>query len=134
MVLVSGVPAVIERWLAVINDGHTDRLDDLLAHDAVFYSPAVFTPQHGREKTSAYLRAAEQVFGTTDFHYVQMLFGERSAVLEFAAVLDGVTVEGVDMIAWNDEDKITSVKVMVRPLKALQALMPRMAELLAAGQ
>ena len=66
----------------------------------------------------------------TDFHYVEMWFGERSAVLEFAAVLDGVTVEGIDMIHWNDEDKITSVKVMVRPLKALQALMPRMAELL----
>ena len=124
------VPPIIERWLRVINDGRIDELDDLLAEDVVFYSPAVFTPQQGRAKTSSYLRAAEQVFSTTDFHYVQMWFGERSAVLEFAAVLDGVTVEGIDMIHWNDEDKITSVKVMVRPLKALQALMPRMAELL----
>ena len=127
----TAVPPIIERWLRVINDGRIDELDDLLAEDVVFYSPAVFTPQQGRAKTSSYLRAAEQVFSTTDFHYVQMWFGERSAVLEFAAVLDGVTVEGIDMIHWNDEDKITSVKVMVRPLKALQALMPRMAELLA---
>ncbi len=126
----TAVPPIIERWLRVINDGRIDELDDLLAEDAVFYSPAVFTPQQGRAKTSSYLRAAEQVFSTTDFHYVEMWFGERSAVLEFAAVLDGVTVEGIDMIHWNDEDKITSVKVMVRPLKALQALMPRMAELL----
>ena len=71
------------------------------------------------------------MFSTTDFHYVQMWFGEQSAVLEFAAVLDGVTVQGIDMVHWNDEDKITAVKVMVRPLKALQALMPRMAERLA---
>ena len=126
----TAVPPIIERWLRVINDGRIDELDDLLAEDAVFYSPAVFTPQQGRAKTSSYLRAAEQVFSTTDFHYVEMWFGGRSAVLEFAAVLDGVTVEGIDMIHWNDEDKITSVKVMVRPLKALQALMPRMAELL----
>ena len=127
----TAVPPIIERWLRVIKDGRLDELDDLLAEDAVFSSPAVFTPQQGRAKTSSYLRAAEQVFSATDFHYVEMWFGERSAVLEFAAVLDGVTVEGIDMIHWNDEDKITSVKVMVRPLKALQALMPRMAELLA---
>ena len=126
----TAVPPIIERWLRVIKDGRLDELDDLLAEDAVFSSPAVFTPQQGRAKTSSYLRAAEQVFSATDFHYVEMWFGERSAVLEFAAVLDGVTVEGIDMIHWNDEDKITSVKVMVRPLKALQALMPRMAELL----
>jgi hypothetical protein len=131
VVLVTAVPAVIERWLAVVEDGHTEDLDDLLAEDAVFYSPAVFTPQQGREKTSMYLRAAEKVFSTTDFHYVEMWFGERSAVLEFAAVLDGVTVEGIDMVHWNAEDKITSFKVMVRPIKGLQALMPRMAELLA---
>jgi len=60
-----------------------------------------------------------------------MWFGERSAVLEFAAQLDGVTVEGIDMIHWNDADQITSVKVMIRPIKALQTLVPRMAELLA---
>lgn len=126
----NAVPAVVDRWLAVINDGRIDDLDDLLADDVVFYSPAVFTPQQGREKTSAYLRAAEQVFSTADFRYVEMWFGDDSAVLEFAAVLDGVTVQGIDMLHWNDEGKLTSVKVMVRPLKALQALMPRMAELL----
>lgn len=126
----NAVPAVVDRWLAVINGGRIDDLDDLLADDVVFYSPAVFTPQQGREKTSAYLRAAEQVFSTADFRYVEMWFGDDSAVLEFAAVLDGVTVQGIDMLHWNDEGKLTSVKVMVRPLKALQALMPRMAELL----
>lgn len=124
-------PAVIERWLGVIVDGRTAELDEMLAEDAVFYSPAVFTPQQGREKAATYLRAAEKLFSTTDFHYVEMWFGERSAVLEFAAQLDGVTVEGIDMIHWNDADQITSVKVMIRPIKALQTLVPRMAELLA---
>lgn len=131
MGLVTAVPPVIERWLGVITEGRTAELDELLAEDAVFYSPAVFTPQQGRNKASAYLRAAEQLFSTTDFHYVEMWFGDRSAVLEFAAQLDGVTVEGIDMIHWNDADQITAVKVMVRPIKALQTLMPRMAELLA---
>ena len=123
-------PPVIERWLGVIVDGHTAELDDMLAEDAVFYSPAVFAPQHGRAKTAAYLRAAEQMFSNTGFHYVDMWFGDGSAVLEFAAEIDGITVEGIDLIRWNTEDKITSVKVMIRPIKALQAVVSRMAEIL----
>ena len=115
-------PPVIERWLGVIVDGHTAELDDMLAEDAVFYSPAVFAPQHGRAKTAAYLRAAEQMFSNTGFHYVDMWFGDGSAVLEFAAEIDGITVEGIDLI--------TSVKVMIRPIKALQAVVSRMAAIL----
>ena len=123
-------PPVIERWLAFIESGHSDDLDEMLAEDAVFYSPAVFTPQRGRVKAAAYLRAADKLFSGKNFRYVGKWFGTNSAVLEFTAELDGLTVEGVDMIQWNDEDKIVAVKVMIRPLKALQALVPKMGELL----
>ena len=80
--------AVIDRWLSVIENGQTSQLDDMLAPDAVFYSPAVFAPQHGREKTAAYLRAAEQMFSGTGFHYVEKWIGPNSAVLHFAAEVD----------------------------------------------
>lgn len=123
-------PPVIERWLQVIENGHIDELDNLLAEDAVFYSPAVFTPQEGCQKAATYLRAASKVFGDTDFHYVEQWYKERSAILEFAATIDGIYVNGVDMIHWNDDGRIVSFKVMLRPLKALQAIMPKMAELL----
>lgn len=125
-------PAVIERWLEVIESGDTAGIDDMLAPDAVFYSPAVFTPQRGRQTAAAYLRAAGRMFAGTDFHYVQQWFGEDSAVLHFAADLDGLSVEGIDMIHWNDDGKIVSIKVMMRPFKGLQAVVGRMAELLAA--
>jgi hypothetical protein len=123
--------SVIERWHQFIDGGH-DRaaLDDLLDDDAVFYSPAVFTPQEGRQKTAMYLLAAAKLFGGTDFHYVEEWVGERSAVLEFAATIDGIYVNGIDMIAWNDDDRIVSFKVMMRPFKGLQVIMPKMAELL----
>lgn len=127
-----GTPPVIERWLRVIESGEMDELDEMLAEDAVFYSPAVFSPQRGRALTAAYLRAAEQMFSGTGFHYVDQWFGENSAVLEFAAEVDGLTVEGIDMIRWNDAGEITSFKVMVRPFKALQGVIGRMAQLLAA--
>ncbi|BBZ11557.1 hypothetical protein MBRA_17520 [Mycobacterium branderi] len=70
------------------------------------------------------------MFGGTDFHYVEQWYKDRSAILEFAATIDGIYVNGIDMIHWNDDGKIVSFKVMLRPLKALQAIIPKMAELL----
>ena len=136
---VTETPPVIVRWLRVIEAGQsanaehlTHELQDMLAQDAVFYSPAVFTPQRGRATAVAYLRAAEHMFADTGFHYVQKWFGADSAVLHFAAEIDGLSVEGIDMIHWNDDGKITSIKVMIRPFKALQGVIGKMAELLAA--
>jgi hypothetical protein len=123
--------SVIERWHQFIGGGHDPSvLEALLDDDAVFYSPAVFSPQEGRKKTAMYLLAAAKLFGGTDFHYVEEWVGERSAVLEFAATIDGIYVNGIDMIAWNDDDRIVSFKVMMRPFKGLQVIMPKMAELL----
>ena len=130
--MTTATPPVIQRWLRVIENWQTADLEDMLAEDAVFYSPAVFTPQRGRATTLAYLRAAEQMFATTNFHYVEKWYGENSAVLHFAADVDGLSVEGIDMIHWNDDGLITSVKVMIRPFKALQGVIGRMAELLSA--
>ena len=123
--------SVIERWHQFIGGGHDPAvLDALLDDDAVFYSPAVFTPQEGRQKTAAYLMAAAKMFGDTDFHYVEEWVGDRSAVLEFAATVDGVYVNGVDLITWNDDGRIVSFKVMMRPFKGLQLVMGKMAQLL----
>jgi ketosteroid isomerase-like protein len=129
---VTATPPVIERWLRVIENGDVAQLDEMLAEDAVFYSPAVFTPQRGRATAVAYLRAAEQMFAGTNFHYVEKWYGPDSAVLHFAADVDGLSVEGIDMIHWNDDQEITSFKVMIRPFKALQGVIGKMAELLAA--
>ena len=123
---------VIDRWLDVIENGQTADLDDMLAEDAVFYSPAVFMPQRGRATAAAYLRAAEHMFAGTGFHYVNKWIDTHSAVLEFAAEVDGISVEGVDILHWNDEGQLTSVKVMIRPFKAIQTVVAKMAELLAA--
>ena len=123
-------PPLIDRWISVIETGRTDDLDALLADDAVFYSPAVFRPQEGKALTSKYLKAAAKVFGDTDFHYVEQWYSERSAILEFAATVNDIYVNGIDMIHWNDDEQIVSFKVMLRPFKGLQAIMAPMAELL----
>jgi hypothetical protein len=123
-------PPLIDRWISIIETGRTDDLDALLADDAVFYSPAVFTPQEGKALTSKYLKAAAKMFDDTDFHYVEQWYSERSAILEFAATVNGIHVNGIDMIHWNDDQQIVAFKVMVRPFKGLQVIMPGMAELL----
>jgi hypothetical protein len=123
-------PPVIARWISIIENGRAAELDALLADEVVFYSPAVFTPQEGRHKTLMYLTAAVKVFGAGDFHYVEHWYKDRSAILEFTATIDGIYVNGIDMIHWNDHEQIVSFKVMLRPLKALQTIIPAMAELL----
>jgi hypothetical protein len=93
----------------------------------------VLAPQEGRDKTAMYLKAAAKLFGGADFRYVGQWYGENSAVLEFVTDIEGIHVNGIDMIAWNDADEIVSFKVMLRPVKALQTVIPRMAELLQAS-
>jgi hypothetical protein len=97
-------------------------LDDLLADDAVFHSPVVHTPQRGKEITKLYLTAAYHVLFDAGFHYVREVVGPSDAVLEFNAEIDGIQIDGVDMIHWNADGRIDDFKVMVRPLKAVNLL------------
>jgi hypothetical protein len=109
-------------------------LDDLLADDVVFHSPVAHTPQRGKTITAQYLAAALQVFGNPGFHYVREVVGRHDAVLEFEVEIDGIAVNGVDMIKWNDDGRIIEFKVMLRPLKAVNLIHQKMAEMLAKRQ
>jgi hypothetical protein len=116
------MPRPIERWHQVVKSRDMRALKDLLAEDVVFVSPVVHTPQAGRAITQAYLQAAMQVLNNDSFHYPNQWYGADSAVLEFECVVEGITVNGIDMIHWNAEGRIDHFKVMVRPLKAVNKL------------
>jgi hypothetical protein len=124
---------ISERWEHIAESGHFDLLDELLADDVVFESPVVHTPQLGRAITKKYLVAAVQVLGSPEFRWVNRWFAERSAVLELETRIDGLTINGVDIIRWNSQGRITHFKVMIRPLKAINALHKAMARQLAAS-
>ena len=125
------LPAALRSWHAVVESRDPALLDDLLADDVVFRSPAVFTPQQGKTVTAHYLSSALAVLGPS-LRYVGEWHDQTSAVLEFEAELDGVYVQGVDMLRWNDDGRLVSFTVMVRPLRGLQKLMELMAQQLAA--
>jgi hypothetical protein len=124
----------IGRWHQLVKQRDVRELDALLAEGAVFLSPVVHTPQVGKAITKAYLAAAFQVFFNPSFRYVREVAGDRDAVLEFEVEIDGVKVNGVDMIKWNDEGRISEFKVMLRPLKAVNLIHQKMAAMLQANQ
>ena len=122
----------IAEWHRLVAHRDMRGLDSILADDAVFHSPVVHMPQAGKALTRAYLAAAFSVLGNDSFRYVREVVGERDAVLEFVAEIEGTHVNGVDMIRWNDQGRIVDFKVMLRPLKAVNLIHQKMAAMLQA--
>jgi hypothetical protein len=127
-------PHPITTWHQLVQASDPSGLDDLLADDAVFVSPIVHTPQRGKALAKAYLSAAFQVFFNPGFRYVREIIGPSDAMLEFETEIDGVLVNGVDIIRWNDAGQVIEFKVMIRPLKAVNLIHERMGAMLAAAQ
>ncbi len=120
----------IARWHDYMRAPTPERLAALLHDDCVFQSPAVHTPQKGKALTMKYLLAAAQVLGGESFRYVGEWRAERSAVLEFECEVDGKYVNGVDIISWDEDGLVIGFKVMIRPIKAFDAVVPKMAAVL----
>ena len=125
-------PSPLAAWHQIVRDGNGGGIAALLADDVVFHSPVVHTPQLGKRITTHYLMAAVHVFFNPSFRYVREVVGERDAVLEFETTVDGIVVNGVDLIHWNAEGRISDFKVMVRPMKAMNKVWEKMAAMLAA--
>jgi hypothetical protein len=120
----------LATWHQIVRTRDASRLATLLADDVVFHSPVVHTPQRGKAITLQYLSAAMRVFLGDSFHYVREFSDDHAAVLEFRVEIDGISVNGVDMLTWNDAGQLVEFKVMLRPLKAVQLIHQKMATLL----
>lgn len=127
---------LIDAWHDILARGDLPALRELLAEDACFHSPVVHRPQAGRETTTLYLGAAMRIFAGSEFRYVREIIGAHDAALEFNATLDGIEINGIDLIHWNAYGRIDDFKVMIRPWKAIEKVREKMAamlEALAAG-
>lgn len=122
----------LTTWHHLVETRDVRGLEALLDDDAVFLSPVVHTPQRGRRLTTAYLSAAFHVFFNPSFRYVREIVGPSDAMLEFETEIDGILVNGVDIIRWNEAGRIVEFKVMLRPLKAIQWVQQQMAQRLQA--
>ncbi len=121
---------VLTRWHSFVQTQDPAILSKLIADDAVFHSPVVHTPQVGKQLCMMYLMGAMQVFSEGTFEYVGQWDCPDGAVLEFNSVVDGITINGVNVIRWNDDQQIVDFKVLVRPLKGVNLLHQKMKAML----
>ena len=116
-------------WHDMIGSLDMSRLNEIIADDCVFHSPIVHSPQEGKELTILYLTGAANVFND-DFHYVKEVVTQRHAVLEFSCEVEGILINGVDIMTFDDDGKIIEFKVMIRPLKAINLMHQKMKAML----
>ena len=121
---------LIQKWHEVLKNDDQGLLENLIADDAIFSSPVVFTPMEGKEITLMYLSAAGQSFNMEKFQYTKEIHDGMHSVLEFETYIDEISVNGVDIIEWNEDGKIVNFKVMIRPFKAVQKVQQKMVEAL----
>lgn len=127
----TGYEPNLQGWFDYMMGGHDrGRLLEMLHDDVVFRSPVVHTPQEGKAITFAYLSAAENTLGNGSFKYTKVFDCGDKAVLEFESEMDGIHINGIDMIEWDADGKIVDFKVMVRPLKAIQTVHAAMGKML----
>ena len=121
---------LIYKWHEVIDTDDFNALENIIANNAIFSSPVVFTPMEGKKITMMYLHAAGQSFNMDKFKYTREIHDGMNSVLEFETYIDDISVNGVDMIEWDKEGKISNFKVMIRPYKAVQKVQEKMVEAL----
>ncbi len=110
----------IARWHELVEKQDISIFDDIFHDDCVFYSPLVFQPKEGKALTKQFLMAAARMFNDADhFTYVKEVIDENSAVLVFHSKIDGIFIEGIDMITWDENGLITEFKVFIRPMKGI---------------
>lgn len=122
MIDCDGLPPAVALWERIARNRDLRLIDDLLADDVVFESPVLHTPQVGRALTKQYLAAAITVLSGPEAQYVNRWTADRSAVLELQTNVNGLVVNVIDIITWNDDNRVTHFKVFARPIRALQAL------------
>jgi hypothetical protein len=123
---------IIDQWHHVAQSGDFTDLDTMIHDDAVFESPIIHTPQRGKAITIQYLTAAVMTLKSPSSQFVGEWSGDKSVVVEFKSEIEGITINGIDMISFDETGRITHFKVMVRPLKAMNLLHRKMGEMLAA--
>jgi hypothetical protein len=111
----------LAAWHQFVATGNTDLLPPLLSEHIVFRSPFVQSPIPGSAATLLVLTTVAQIFENFRYHR-EFLAGSHDAALEFSASIGKWQLKGVDLIRFDAEGKMLEFEVMVRPIKALQAL------------
>jgi hypothetical protein len=94
--------------------------DELFSEDVVFRSPVVFKPYEGRDALVGLLGAVARVF--EDFRYTDQIENGDVAALLFRARVGDREVDGLDLLRFDGDGRISELMVMVRPMSGMHAL------------
>lgn len=107
-----------------VESGDSARIEAQLADDVVFRSPAVHKPYEGRQATSVILRAVIRVL--EEFRYTRVVEGPTDQVLMFEARVGDRQIEGADFLHLDEQGRVDDLRVMIRPLSGLNAVVEAM--------
>ncbi len=108
-------------WHAFVATGNHDLLRPLLSEHIVFRSPFVQSPIPGRSATLLVLTTVVQIFENFRYHR-EFVAASHDAALEFSANIGKWQLKGIDLIKFDRSGEMIEFEVMIRPIKALQAL------------
>jgi hypothetical protein len=108
-------------WHQFVATGDQDLLAPLLAEHIVFRSPFVQSPIPGRTATLLVLTTVVRIFENFRYHR-EFVAGSHDAALEFSANIGKWQLKGIDLIKFDEAGEMIEFEVMIRPIKALQAL------------
>jgi hypothetical protein len=132
------IEPVVETWHRFAAGERPEALEDLLADDVVFYSPIVYTPQRGKDVTTMYLRAPPRqcpaTLSTARFTIRSRSSPATSPCSSSRRPSAANTSTGVDIIRCDDTGGIVEFRVMIRPLRAVNAVHEQMRAMLVSMQ
>jgi SnoaL-like domain len=102
-----------------------DAVGRFFADDVVMRSPIARRPYCGREAVVGVLSVVSTVF--EDFAYEREIRSDSGGdhVLIFNARVDGLAIQGCDVLQYRKDGLIDQLTVMLRPLKAVLAFEAR---------
>ncbi len=120
-------PTPLKIWHEIVANKEMSKLANIIHPDAVFRSPMVYKPYHGRGTMVFVLSQVIEIFENFTYHREMISEDERSAFLEFTANIGDKTLKGLDLITFDENGKITEFEVLIRPMSGLMALAEQMA-------
>lgn len=120
----------LDTWHKFVNERNIHKLNSFISDDVTLFSPVVFKPIKGKFMVTMYLQAAAEIIANDNFKYVREVVDKQNAILEFETEINGLSVNGVDMLQFTKDGKLKEIKVMIRPLKGVNVVHQKMAEYL----
>ena len=111
----------LDGWHRFVASADRDLLASLLSEHIVFRSPFLQSPISGRAATLLVLTTVVQIFENFRYHRT-FVGGSHDVALEFSANIGKWQLKGVDLVKFNEAGEMIEFEVMIRPIKALQAL------------